>query len=152
MRLQSVTDRERSLAHQTALKMDYEATQHANVAVAIVPRISMPDMAKTFFCLYYLVMQRISHTTNLKQMLDLLEYLQVTLNQSNGPDYTSRTSIQGMLYAMSEVIEIRIMNKLLEANHFSLLFDETTDCTLKEQMIVRARYVKEGLISVKFRP
>ena len=83
-------------------------------------------------------------------MLDLLEYLQVTLNQSNGPDYTSRTSIQGMLYAMSEVIEIRIMNKLLEANHFSLLLDETTDCKMKEQMIVRATYVEDGLISVKF--
>ena len=42
MRLQSVTDHERSLAHQTGLKMDYEATQHADVAVAIVSRVSMP--------------------------------------------------------------------------------------------------------------
>ena len=74
----------------------------------------------------------------------------MTLNLSNGPNYTSRTSIQEMLYAMSEVLETKLINKLLEANHYSLLFDETTDCSVKEQMIVRARYVVAGLISVKF--
>lgn len=150
MRLESVTDHERSTAHKSALKLDYEATKHADVAIAIVPRVNMTDMTKTFACLYHLVKQRIAHTTNLKPMLDLLEYLQVSLNLSNGPNYTSRTSIQEMLYCMSEVIETKLMNELLEADHFAILFDETTDCSVKEQMIVRARYVKEGMISVKF--
>lgn len=150
LRLESVTDHERSAAHKSALKQDVEATLHADVAVSIVPRVNMTDMTKTFACLYHLVKQRIAHTTNLQPMLDFLEYLQVTLNLSNGPNYTSRTSIQEMLYAMSEVIETNLINELLEASHFSLLFDETTDCSVKEQMVVRARYVKEGLISVKF--
>ena len=88
-RLESVTDHERSAAHKSALKRDYEATQQVDVTVAIVPRVYITDMTKTFACLYHSVKQRIAHTTNLKPMLDLLEYLQVTLNQSNGPNYTS---------------------------------------------------------------
>ena len=79
MRLESVTDHERSVAHKSALKLDYEATKHADVSVSIVPRVHMTDMTKTFACLYHIVKQRIAHTTNLKPMLDLLEYLQVSL-------------------------------------------------------------------------
>ena len=97
MRLESVTDHQCSAAHKSALKRDYEATQHVDVTVAVMPCVYITDMTKTFACLYHLVEQRIAHTTNLKPMLDLLEYLQVTLNQSSGPNYMSRTSIQEML-------------------------------------------------------
>ena len=57
LRLQSVTDHDRPIAHKTALEMYYEATQHADVAVAIVSRVSMPDMAKTCIILPLLLGQ-----------------------------------------------------------------------------------------------
>ena len=37
-----LTTTDHAVARKTALKMDYEATQHADVAVAIVSRVSMP--------------------------------------------------------------------------------------------------------------
>lgn len=39
--------------------------------------------------------------------------------------YTSDKSIQEMIFVISEVIEERILKS---ANHFALMFDETSDC------------------------
>ena len=57
------------------------------------------------------------------------------------PTYTSNKSIQEMLYCISEVIESRILNEMLQSEHFSLMFDATTDCTITEQLTIHGRYV-----------
>ena len=46
-----------------------------------------------------------------------------------------------MLYCISEVIESKILNELRESEHFSLMFDETTDCTITEQLAIHGRYI-----------
>lgn len=47
-------------------------------------------------------------------------------------------AIQEMLYCISEVIKSRILN---ESEHFFLMFDETTDCTITEQLAIHGRYI-----------
>lgn len=42
---------------------------------------------------------------------------------------------------MSEVIESRILTEMKESDHFVLMFDETTDCTVTEQLAIHGRYI-----------
>ena len=42
---------------------------------------------------------------------------------------------------MSEVLERKILEDVRESNHFPLLFDETTDCTVTEQPAVHGCYI-----------
>ena len=44
--------------------------------------------------------------------------------------YTSDKAIQEMIFVISVVIESHILKEMRESSHFSLLLDETTDCTL----------------------
>ena len=47
-----------------------------------------------------------------------------------------------MLYVISEVIENDILNKMKSSLHFSLMFDETADSTVTEQLAIHGRYVE----------
>ena len=58
--------------------------------------------------------------------------------------YTSTTSIREFLMCLSEVIEVQILNQLRENKYYSLMFDETTDISTIEQMVIHARYVQEN--------
>ena len=52
---------------------------------------------------------------------------------------------------MSEIIENDIIDKLRQSKHFSLLFDETTDCAVIEQMVIRGQFIdSDGTLHVKF--
>ena len=55
--------------------------------------------------------------------------------------YTSDKAIQEMLYVISEIIETQILNEMREASHFALMLDETTDCTVTEQLAIHGRYI-----------
>ena len=50
--------------------------------------------------------------------------------------YTSNKSVQEMVSVISEVIEVRILDEMKKSNHFSLMIDESTDCTVTEQLIL----------------
>ena len=52
---------------------------------------------------------------------------------------------------MSEVVETKILNDLRASNHYALMFDETTDCTTIEQMVIRVLFVDpSGNFEVRF--
>ena len=57
--------------------------------------------------------------------------------------YTSCKSIQEMLFILSEVIETKILNNMRESDHFALMFDETTDCSVTEQLTIHGRYIEK---------
>ena len=63
------------------------------------------------------------------------------LHVAKNATYTSNKSIQEMFYCISEVIESKILNELRESKHFSLMFDETTDCTITEQLPIHGSYI-----------
>ena len=103
-------------------------------------------------CLYFLAKQRIAHTTNFEPLLELMPLMGVPiksdLHVAKNTTYTSRKSIQDMLYCISEVIESRILNELRESEHFSLMFDET-DCTITEQLAIHGRYINKQTRELK---
>ena len=106
--------------------------------------------------MYFLAKQQIPHTSNFEPLLDLLGLLGLTvksdIHAAKNATYTSNKCIQDMLYWLSEVIQNRILNELRESNHFSLMFDETTDCTITEQLAVHGRYInkKTGALSTAY--
>lgn len=55
--------------------------------------------------------------------------------------YVSDKSIQEMVYILSEVIEHRILAQIEDSSHFALMLDETTDCTVTEQLAIHGRYI-----------
>ena len=50
-------------------------------------------------------------------------------------------SIQEILFILSEIIETKILNEMRESNHFALMFDETIDCSVTEQLAIHGRYI-----------
>ena len=55
--------------------------------------------------------------------------------------YTSDKSIQKMLFVISEVIETRILKDIQKSSHFALMLDESTDCTVTEQLVIHGRHI-----------
>ncbi|KAJ8050038.1 Zinc finger MYM-type protein 6 [Holothuria leucospilota] len=102
-------------------------------------------MTKVFACLYFLCKQRIAHTTNYEPLLDFIGFLGDKLKEKvfvgRNAHYTSRKSIQKYLKCLSDVLEKDILEELKSSQQFSLMFDETTDCSVREQMVLRARYI-----------
>ena len=102
--------------------------------------ISAIGIAQAFLSLYFLAKQRIAHTTNFEPLLDLLSLLGVNVKAkiqiAKNAMYTSDRAVQEMNFIISEVIETRILTKRRESSHFALLFDETTDYSVTEQLAI----------------
>lgn len=45
------------------------------------------------------------------------------------------------MHIISEVIEVGILEQMRESEHFALMFDETADCTVTEQLAIHARFI-----------
>ena len=50
---------------------------------------------------------------------------------------------------MSEVIEKKILNRLRESDHFALMFDDITDCSVTEQLAIHVRFIDKESGSLK---
>ena len=145
IRLQSILNHEKSAAHQDSLKIESESVSTVSIAGAINPSIPSDGIYQAFACLYFLVKQKIAHTTNFEPLLDFLEFLGLHVKSkirvAKNATYTSRKSIQEMVSILSEVIENRILRNLKESNHMAIMFDESTDCTITEQLVIHCRYI-----------
>ena len=145
IRLQSILNHEKSAAHQDSLKIESESVSTVSIAGAINPSVPSDGIHQVFACLYFLVKQKIAHTTNFEPLLDFLEFLGLHVKSkirvTKIATYTSRKSIQEMVSILSEVIENRILRNLKESNHMAIMFDESTDCTITEQLVIHCRYI-----------
>ena len=45
-----------------------------------------------------------------------------------------------MIYVISDVVE-NIISEMTKSDHFSLMLDETTDCSVVEQLAIHGRYI-----------
>ena len=50
---------------------------------------------------------------------------------------------------LSEVIEVCILEQMRKSEHFALMFDETADCTVTEQLAIHARFIDASSGEVK---
>lgn len=64
--------------------------------------------------------------------------------------YCSQRSIQEMVACLSGVIEDDILYELQQSKHYAPMFDETTDCSTVEQLIIHCRYILNGNLKMKF--
>ncbi|KAH9362100.1 hypothetical protein HPB48_002078 [Haemaphysalis longicornis] len=111
-------------------------------------------MQKAFASLYYLCKHRIAHTTNYEPLLDLLTSLGLNVKNQiatgKNATYCSQRAIKEMVTCLSSVIEDNILQELNQSEHYSLMFDETTDCTTVEQLVIHCRYIFDVNLQVKF--
>ena len=153
IRLQSIIRHEKSAAHQDCLKRESESASAVNIASAISPSVPLNTIQQTFGCLYFLVKQKIAHTTNFEPLLDFLEYLGVHIKSNirvaKNATYTSRKSIQEMVSILSEVMENTILSFINNSEHIAIMFDESTDCTVTEQLVLHCRYIEKDTGELK---
>ena len=65
--------------------------------------------------------------------------------------YRSKTTQNELIICCAEVITKQIINEIKQSKYFSILADEVTDCSNKEQMPLVIRYVdKSGCIKERF--
>lgn len=118
-----------------------------SIVETVTPPIPRKGIHQAFRCLYFLPKHRIPHTTNYKPLLDLLATLGLTtkadIHVAKNATYTSDKSIQEMLYALSDTIEDSMLTELKASDHIAIMFDETTDCTVTEQLAIHCHYIQK---------
>ena len=154
IRLASITRHEESAAHRHSLKCERTAAR-PSLSSTITPALPAKGMEQAFACLYFMAKQRIPHTTNYEPLLDLVGFLGININElisvARNALYTSDKAIKEMLYVISEFIEQQILKDMKKSNHFSLMFDETTDCTVTEQLAIHGLYIEKSSGELKSR-
>ena len=145
LHLQSIKRHESSAAHGQSLRMERNASKVQTLPIVVRPPLPAKGMEQAFSCLYFLTKQRIAHTTNYEPLLDLMSSLGVKIKEKIGKGmnatYTSEKTIQEMVFIMSEILEKKILESMRESGQFSILFDETTDCTVTEQLAVHGCFI-----------
>ena len=157
IRLQNVKEHEETAEHRDSVKAEMAATQSQNVAKLLTntENISEDGMVQAFNCLYFLCKNNIAHTTNFPKLLELEKLLGIDIKQKiskgNNAKYTSNTAIRDMLQSVSDVIETEILDNIKDSDAYALMFDETTDVSVVEQMVIHGRYINSsGDVSVKY--
>ena len=145
LRLQSIKRHESNAAHSQSLLRERDASKVWTLRSIFSPPLPAKGMEQAFSCLYFLTKQRIAHTTNYEPLLDLMSYLGVKIKEKIGKGmnatYTSEKTIQEMVFVMSESLEKKMLESMRESSHFSILFNETTDCTVTEQLAVHRCFI-----------
>ena len=128
--------------HTESQLSGYQSQNRAEIVNPVVPK---KGIEQAFASLYFLMKQRIPHTTNFEPLLDFLEVLGLHVKSdiqvAQNATYTSCKSIQEMLLIMSVIIETKIMTNMRESDHFALMFDETTDCSVIEQLAIHGHHI-----------
>lgn len=145
LRLQSILRHERSFAHKDAIQLAAAAATNENVVSILNRPVSARGMEQAICCLYFLAKRKIAQTTNYDPLLDLVSLLGIHIKSkisiANNATYTSDKTIQDMVYIISDVIEKQILSEMTKSGHFSLMLDETTDCSVAEQLAIHGRYI-----------
>ena len=64
--------------------------------------------------------------------------------------YISETTQNDLIKATGTVIRDKILQRIEKAKYFTLMADETTDISKKEQMSLCIRYIDDGVIREDF--
>ena len=87
-------------------------------------------------CMYWLAKREIAHTTNFESLIQLAISLGSTylkeLNQGDNAKYTPQESKFEFIKILSLCVEQEILSEIKQAEHVSILCDETTDSERSE--------------------
>jgi hypothetical protein len=105
-------------------------------------------------CMYFLAKQEIAHTTNFTPLVNLCKSLGATylgdIATGGNAKYTSERFMQEIVKALGETILESTLQNIQLSPAFSLLIDETTDVSIKKQLIVYCKYLCNGEAKTSF--
>ena len=99
---------------------------------------------------YFLVKHRMPHTTTFTDLITLQidngdEHLKIHLNECAGnASYMSKISTAEFLNSISHFIEQGILSRMKKNQFYSIMADESTDVSSKEEISICGRWVEEG--------
>ena len=106
-------------------------------------------MKKLVRSLYFLVKHHIAHTTTFEDLLTLqIENSDIKLKShgekcAKNATYESYSTIVELLASISKVLESKVLDTLKKSSYFSLLADECTDVSSKEELSVCAHWLDD---------
>ena len=149
-RLDSIVRHQRSESHSEAMKAE------ATLAGKSSQRLLRPDEnvatnseRKAFIgylrCMYWLTKEEVAQSTKFPSIINLAkslgcEYLN-DLQVGRNVHYTSQGSIQKIVQCLSKAVQDPIVSAIQDSSLFTILIDETTDVTVKKQLIMYCRFV-----------
>lgn len=154
MGLETIKSHEKCNAHKDAARKHADVGRCVTITENIQPEICLSSMAKTFACAYFLCKNRIAHRTNFGPLVDFIDFLGVKLSKiciGMNATYHSDKSIQEMLYAMSNLIEDRILDDFKNQISLLLCLIRRQMIVVLEQLVIRTRFIdSDGVLKVKF--
>ena len=155
LREESIVDHETSESHKKAEKKETIAALCGNVMERFQPAIPGDEVCAALSCLYFLCKNNMAYVTNFEPLLDLTTHLGLLIKDGirvgKNAHYTSPGAIMEMLYALSGTIEKEVLDELRQSESYALMFDETTDCSVTEQMVIHCRFLdSKGKLQVRF--
>ena len=104
--------------------------------------------------IHWLAKEEVAHTTKFQSLVELAIDLGAkdlkALNKGENAKYTSERTIQEMVHVLSATVEEEILEDIHSSPLVGLLCDESTDIAVTNQLVVYARYIKNGKAYTRF--
>ena len=127
-----------SLVHQLQHSGELERTKNRNPI-------------KSFLrCTHFLWKQHIPHTTNFGKLINLIvscrgkDLDEFVRQAARNASYTSSDAVTDFLEAIGIWVDELLVNRLLDAQYFSLMADECTDIANIEELSIYCRWEENG--------
>ena len=156
---QSLVGHGRSACHTLAITMEADlasSLRDGGIEMALDRVVSAERKAfiGALKCMYFLTKREIAHTTNFIPILELGKSLGATylkdISVDGNAQYTSERFVQEVIQALGETISSPILSSVRQSPFFSVCIDETTDVSIKKELIVYIRYVCKGEVKTSF--
>ena len=156
---QSLVSHGKSQSHTLAMRMEADLASSRNdggMAMALGKVISAERKAFTgaLKCMYFLTKREIPHSTSFTPLLELGKSLGATylqdLHLGGNAQYTLERFVQEVVQALGETVSAPIISSVCQSPFFAVCIDETTDVSVKTELIIYIRYICKGEIKTSF--
>ena len=140
------------------LASEHERSQKEGTVAELIQSVSRRQrdenrmvLKKLLRCTYYLAKNRIAHTTNFADLVELViacgaDDLQRFVHDEvrRNAKYTSTTATTDFIAAIAHWVEEGLLQSLKESPYFTLMGDECTDVTTMEELSLCFRWIRAG--------
>ncbi|XP_045187150.2 zinc finger protein 862-like [Mercenaria mercenaria] len=160
LRLDKVTTHENSDQHQSAVKLETES--QLSIEQSFSDRTPLNEKEfEAVVCatkvVHFLVKHNIPHTTVYEEFIkfaveELKSPILANLSRSKNAKYTSQTTADELLSAMSQDIEETLRKRVTSSPAYSVMTDEATDIANRKHLAFCVKYVdsETGDVNVDF--
>ena len=143
-------------ACETAVQ--YETSQQHGTVVQVAQTAALKQrqsnravILKLIKCTYFLVKDRIAHTTNFSNLVELVsscgaEDLQRFTHDEvqRNAKYTSSTAVTDFISAIASFIRSKLLASISRSKFFTLMADECTDVSSTEELSICCQWLENG--------